>query len=183
RQRLSTVPTMLMGWDFLRMPSSCDQSEFIQRRGRSRSLRNAGKQESQTELTGLLYPQSYFLYSFATLQSRSPLPLQVMPVRLGPVHLVIPISSIPGFLSCSSVRLIPLVRNDIVPFVGRGTGDKGDDGLGITHVEDFMRHVRLDVNEIAGFVLQYLLKPPSEFVAHSSFDDIKDQLEADMNVG
>ena len=69
------------------------------------------------------------------------------------VHLIIPISSIPDFLSYFSAGLIAVIRNDVVPFVGAGAGDKGDHGLGITHVEDFMRHVRFYVNEIAGFVL------------------------------
>ena len=34
----------------------------------------------------------------------------------------------------------------------------------------------------AGFVLKDLLEPGSEFMAHFSFDDVKDHLEIDMNV-
>jgi hypothetical protein len=80
-------------------------------------------------------------------------------------------------------RLVAVIRNDIIPLVGRGAGDKGYDGFGITHVKDFVRHVGFYVNEIAGFVFQRFLEPGSEFVAHFSFDDIKDELEADMNMG
>src|SRR6266849_6060405 len=79
--------------------------------------------------------------------------------------------------------LVAVVRNNIIPLVGRGAGDKGHDGFGVAHVEDFMRHARFDVNKIAGFVLQDLLEPGSEFVAHFSFEDIKNHLEADMNMG
>src|SRR5439155_3226296 len=81
-----------------------------------------------------------------------------------------------------SVRLIAIVRNNVVPLVGGRAGDKSDDGFGVAHVEDFMRHAWFDANEIAGFVLKHLLEPGSEFVAHFSFDDIKDHLEADVNM-
>jgi hypothetical protein len=107
-----------------------------------------------------------------------------------------------------SPLLIAVVRNNIIPFLGRGADDKGHDGFGLAHVDDFVRHARFDVDEIAGLVLtrdcpitrrfpsgfsvyppapphgvfQDLLEPESEFVAHFSFEDIKDQLEADMNM-
>ena len=77
---------------------------------------------------------------------------------------------------------IPVVRNNIIPLVGGGAGDEGHDGFRVAHIEDFMRHAGFYVNEIAGFVLQRLLEPRSEFVAHFSFKDIKDYLEADMNM-
>src|ERR1700730_12232323 len=82
-----------------------------------------------------------------------------------------------------SALLIAVVRNNIIPFVGRGAGDEGHDRFRVAHVEDFVRHARFDVDEIAGLVLQRLLEPGSELVAHFSFDDIKDDLEADMNMG
>ena len=55
--------------------------------------------------------------------------------------------------SLSSARLIPVVGNNIVPFIGRRAGDKGDDEFGVAHVEDFVGHAGFDVNEIAVFVL------------------------------
>ena len=45
-----------------------------------------------------------------------------------------------------------------------------------------MRDTGFDVNEIAGFVLDHLLEAGAEFVAHCSFDDVKDHFEIDMNV-
>jgi hypothetical protein len=76
-----------------------------------------------------------------------------------------------------------IVRNDVIPLVGAGAGDEGDYRFGVTHVEDFMRHAGFDVDEIAGFVLQHLLESGSEFVADFSFEDVKDELEADVNMG
>src|SRR5207248_9879522 len=78
---------------------------------------------------------------------------------------------------------VPIARNDIVPLVGGGAGDEGDYRFGVAHVEDFVRHAGFDVDEIAGFVLQHLFESGSEFVAHFSFDNVKDELEADVNVG
>lgn len=46
-----------------------------------------------------------------------------------------------------------------------------------------MRDARLDVDEIAGLVFQDLLEAGPEFVADSSLENIKDQLEPDVNVG
>jgi hypothetical protein len=83
----------------------------------------------------------------------------------------------------SSALLAAVVRDNIIPFFGRGSGDERDDGFRVAHVEDFVRHTGLDVNEIAGLVLQHLLEPGSELVTHFSFEDIKDQLEADVNMG
>src|ERR1700693_2553674 len=70
--------------------------------------------------------------------------------------------------------LRPIVWDYIIPFIGRGAGDKGDDGFGVAHVEDFMGHPGLDVNKIAGFVLHHLFAAVSELVADFSFDDVKD---------
>ncbi len=78
--------------------------------------------------------------------------------------------------------LIAIVRNDVVPFLGGGTRNKGDDRFGFAHVEDFVRNAGFDVNEIAGFVLDHLFQAGAEFVTHSSFDDVKDHLKIDMNV-
>ncbi len=50
-------------------------------------------------------------------------------------------------------------------------------------VEHFVRHARFDVNEIAGFILDSCFESGPEFVAHFSFDDVKDHFEADMNMG
>jgi len=44
---------MLIRRDFLRRPSWCDQSEFIQTAGFSQSLGNAGKQEFQDSRNAL----------------------------------------------------------------------------------------------------------------------------------
>ena len=41
--------------------------------------------------------------------------------------------------SAASARLAAVVRNNIIPFVGREAGDIGDNRLGIAHVEDFVR--------------------------------------------
>ena len=58
-----------------------------------------------------------------------------------------------------SVRLVPVVRNNVMPLVGRGARHKGHDRFGVAHVEDFVRHAGLDVNEIASFILNHLLEP------------------------
>ena len=87
-----------------------------------------------------------------------------------------------AFLLLLALRFA-VVGNDIIPLSSGRAGDKGHDRFGVAHVEDFMRHAGFDVNEIAGFVFQHLLEPGSEFVAHFSFEDIKDQLEADVNMG
>src|SRR5947209_6540917 len=79
--------------------------------------------------------------------------------------------------------LVAVVRNDVVPFVGGRAGNKGDDGFGLAHVEDFVGHAGFDVNEIAGFVLQHFLASVPEFVADFSFNDVKDHFEVDMDVG
>ena len=56
--------------------------------------------------------------------------------------------------------LIAVVGNDIIPLVGRGPGDKRDHRFRVAHVEDFVRHVGLDVDEITGFVLQQVCLSP-----------------------
>src|SRR5438270_1525112 len=80
-------------------------------------------------------------------------------------------------------RLTAIVRNNVVPLVSGGAGDEGDDRLGIAHVEDFVGHAGFDINEVASFVFQHLFESTSEFVADFSFEDVKDELEADMNMG
>ena len=52
-----------------------------------------------------------------------------------------------------------IVRNNIVPFVSRRAGDECDHRFGVAHVEHFVRHPGLDVNEIAGFVFQHFGAP------------------------
>ena len=88
---------------------------------------------------------------------------------------------IPAFLISLAIPC-SLVRNDLVPFVSRRAGDECDHGLGIAHVEDFVRHTGLDVDEIASLIFDRLLQASSEFVTHFSFDDVKDHFEADMDV-
>src|SRR5260370_10557723 len=87
-----------------------------------------------------------------------------------------------GMSHAALAGLVAVVRNNIIPFVGRGAGDKGDNRFGIAQVEDFMRHAGFDVNEIAGFVLDRPLAAGSELVAYLSFDDVKDHFEIDMNM-
>src|SRR6476659_2184296 len=79
----------------------------------------------------------------------------------------------------SSVLLRTIVWNDVVPFVSRRAGDECDHRLGVAHVEDFMRHAGLDVDEIAGFVFDHLFQACSEFVAHFSIDDVENYFEPD----
>src|SRR6266568_985300 len=83
----------------------------------------------------------------------------------------------------ASARVISIVRNDLVPLVGRRACDEGDDRFGVAHVEDFMRYTGLDVNEIARLILNHLLAAGAEFVADFSFYDVKDHFEIDMNMG
>src|SRR5438874_9407593 len=85
--------------------------------------------------------------------------------------------------SATSVLLVAIVRNDVVPLVGGGAGDKGDDRFGVARVEDFVRHAGFDVNEITGFVFQHFPASVPELVADFSFDDIKDHFKVDVNVG
>src|SRR5947209_3838372 len=47
----------------------------------------------------------------------------------------------------------PIVGHNVIPFIGRRARDEGNDGLTLTHVEHFVRYPRLNVDEIAGFVL------------------------------
>jgi len=56
-------------------------------------------------------------------------------------------------LNLQVVLLVAVVRDNVVPFVGGGAGDKGHDRFGVAHVEDLVRHAGFNVNEIAGFVL------------------------------
>src|SRR5207247_7083036 len=65
-------------------------------------------------------------------------------------------------------RLVAVVRNNLVPFVGRRASDKGNDRFGIAHVKDFVRHTGFDVDEIDRFILDYLLKFGAEFLAYFS---------------
>src|SRR3954470_22308249 len=78
--------------------------------------------------------------------------------------------------------LVAIVRNDLVPLVSGRAGDECDHRLGIAHVEDFMRHAGLDVDEIAGLVFDCLFEAFTELVSHLSFNDIEDYFEADMDV-
>src|SRR5436309_12626175 len=75
-----------------------------------------------------------------------------------------------------------VVWNDLGPLVGGTTGDKCDRRLDIAHVEHFMRHTGLDVDEIAGLVFDHLFQAWSEFVTHFAFDDVENYFKADMNV-
>src|SRR5205085_12334442 len=79
-------------------------------------------------------------------------------------------------------RLVAIVRNDLVPLVSGRARNKGNYGFSFAHVEDLMWDAGFDVDEIAGFVLDYLFKPGAEFVAYLPFDDVKDHFEIDMNV-
>lgn len=80
-------------------------------------------------------------------------------------------------------RRVSVVRDDIVPFVRRRAGDEGHDRLRVAHIEDFMRDPGLDVNEIARLVFQDLLESGAEFVPDFPFENVKDHLEPDVNVG
>ena len=76
-------------------------------------------------------------------------------------------------VSKSSGLPVAVVRDDVVPFLGGGAGDEGDDGLGLTQIEDLVRHAGFDVDKITGFVFQHLLEPRSEFVTHLALENVK----------
>src|SRR3954467_12157164 len=75
-----------------------------------------------------------------------------------------------------------MVGNDVVPFFGGGASNESDDRFGVTHVKHFVGDAWLDVDKIARFVFQDLPATIAEFVADFSFDNIKDEFEADMDV-
>ena len=52
--------------------------------------------------------------------------------------------------------VVPVVGDDVRPFVGVGTRHDGDDRLGVAEIEDFVRDAGLDVDEVAGAVLDRL---------------------------
>jgi hypothetical protein len=79
--------------------------------------------------------------------------------------------------------LFPIVRDNVIPFLGGRARDESDDWFRVAHVEDLMRDAGFDVNEIAGFVFQDLFQASAEFVTDFSFDDVKDDLKTDVNVG
>src|SRR3954467_5062681 len=81
-----------------------------------------------------------------------------------------------------SARLSPIVWNDIVPLVSGRSGDESDDRFGVAHVEHFVRHAGLDVNEIARLVLQDLFQARPELMPDFSFEDVEDQLEANVDM-
>src|SRR5437868_6330374 len=87
---------------------------------------------------------------------------------------------------CSSAQglatLFAVIRNDVIPFVGRGARDEGNDWFSVAHVEDFMWDAGFDENEIAGFVFQHLFASIAEFVTHFSFDDVENYFEIDVDV-
>ena len=74
------------------------------------------------------------------------------------------------------------VGDNIVPLVRGGTRDKGDDWFGVTHVEHFVRDIRLDVNKIAGLVFDDLFEPGSEFVPHLALENVEDEFKSNMDV-
>ena len=88
---------------------------------------------------------------------------------------------IPAFLYSLEIPCF-VVRNNLVPLIRRRAGDECDNRLGVAHVEYLMRHARLNVDEIAGLIFDYLFKPFTEFVTHFAFDDVENYFEADMNV-
>ena len=79
-------------------------------------LRNAGKQESKTELTGLLLNRLYSVFIRDSPASRSAtIAVTARPARTRASRQ----SHLLDSLDCSSVCLVPVIRNNIVPFVGR----------------------------------------------------------------
>src|SRR4030095_10407733 len=87
---------------------------------------------------------------------------------------------------CSSTQFlatfVSVIWNNVVPLFCRGAGDESDDGFGVAHVEDFMRHAGLDVNEIAGLGFEHLFATVAEFMADFAFDDVEDYFEIDVDV-
>src|SRR5262249_47583097 len=81
-----------------------------------------------------------------------------------------------------SVGPAALVGDNVVPLVGGGARDKGDDRLRVTQIEDFVGHAWFNINEIAGFVFDRFFAAGAEFVAHFSFDDVEDHFEVDVDV-
>src|SRR3982751_6765792 len=80
------------------------------------------------------------------------------------------------------ILLVAVVRNDVVPFVGGGSRDKRNHWLSVAHVKHFVGHARLDVNEITGFVFQDLFETASKLVPDFAFENVKDELEPDVNM-
>ena len=76
----------------------------------------------------------------------------------------------------------PLVGNDVLPFARIRARDDGYDWLGVAGVEDFMRHARLDEDEVAGGILDGLLQSLAVLVPDAARENVEHDLEADMDV-
>ena len=82
-----------------------------------------------------------------------------------------------------SYLLVPIVWDDVVPLIGGRAGHEGHDRLGLAQVEDLVWHARFDVDEVTCLVLDSLFQAGTELVPHLSLKNIKDELEADVDMG
>ena len=62
-----------------------------------------------------------------------------------------------------------VIGNDLIPFFGAGSRHKCDHGIGVAHIEDFVRHALFDVDEVAGFVFKYFFELMAKFVTDPAF--------------
>ena len=85
--------------------------------------------------------------------------------------------------SSSEARVLPIVRHDVLPLARVGPRHHSHHRLGVAQVEYLVRHSRLDVDEVAGFVLDRFLAPRPILVANPALQDIEHQLEADVDMG
>ena len=74
------------------------------------------------------------------------------------------------------------IVHDLIPLIGRGPGHKRNERL-ITDVEDFVGHAGLDVDEIAGFVDDFLRQSFAESVFDFALHDEEHHFETVMDVG
>src|SRR5262249_33236979 len=77
-----------------------------------------------------------------------------------------------------------IIIDNVIPFHGAGSGNYRHHRLRVAHVEHFMRHARLDEDEIARLVLDYFPASGPVLVSHAPLQNVKHHLEiyVDMSV-
>src|SRR5437867_454142 len=84
-----------------------------------------------------------------------------------------------GACACESA----LVWHDILPLAGIRARDDRHDRVGFADIEYFVRHTRLDEDEVAGAVFDTFLQSNAVLVPNATRQDVEHHLETDMNVG